>query len=763
MKVAIVSFDFGEYCVQLANGLSRCASVDLLIQAKVVTPAQHLCDPAVRLHTFEKVRLRSVGRQVWQMTQLVRRLRALKPDVIHLQHRHLWFNLALPFLRDIPLVVTIHDAQHHTGDVRQRFTPEWIAAGGYRRAAQIITHAQAVKQLAAARWGLDMQRMTVMPMITRGETAARQGIAEEAETVLFFGRIWPYKGLDILIRAAAIVSQHYPNFHVIIAGKGEHFDRYARMMHDPACFTVLNRWIDDAERMALFERASIVVLPYIEASQSGVIPVAYHVGKPVIATTVGGLPELVDEGETGLLVPPRDVAALADAILRLLREPALRREMGRNGQRKARTELSADAIAAQTFDVYRRALKAATHDNRVARFGNPATSTRKFLNAALKLHGAIEKRHWNGDALVGPDPGIRWNARIGRFLKSATRIINWSDQHVYIQAQAYWIFDNWQLFDATGDPRFEQIALACSRNLRRIQQPDGHWVFPNPEWRGRIQTVEGCFGALALTESYRRTNNLNFLTGATLWTQFMVEQTGFQHDGDQCCVNYFAGQYKRQIPNNATLAIWQLAELRDVTGSHEHDHLIDGMLTFLAAVQLPTGELPYGVASGGASDRIHFLCYQYNAFEFMDLARYWELTGDERACAIMRPLAAYLADGLTAEGSARYDCHHAAPTVTYYAAAIACALDVATRLGLGDYADLSERGYRWVLSQQHKDGSLRVHSKRNYKILSDRRSYPRYLAMVLHHLLKNAASDWSLVDSKSETTPPIYQQLATSN
>ena len=78
--------------------------------------------------------------------------------------------------------------------------------------------------------------------------------------------------------------------------------------------------MSDEVRATLFQQASVVALPYIEASQSGVVPLAYMHMKPVVATTVGGLPEMVDDGRTGYLVPPRDEQALATAVVRLLRD-----------------------------------------------------------------------------------------------------------------------------------------------------------------------------------------------------------------------------------------------------------------------------------------------------------------------------------------------------------------------------------------------------------------------------------------------------------
>jgi glycosyltransferase involved in cell wall biosynthesis len=174
--------------------------------------------------------------------------------------------------------------------------------------------------------------------------------------VLFFGRIWPYKGLDNLIRAEPWIAQQIPDVRIVIAGQGEDFERYRRLMVHPERFAVLNRHISDAEVATLFRQASVIVLPYIEASQSGVIPIAYTYGKPVVGTTVGGLPEMIDDGVTGFLVPPGNEKRLAAAIIAVLRNDAQRRKMGAAAKQKIERECSPAVIARQTLDVYRAAL-----------------------------------------------------------------------------------------------------------------------------------------------------------------------------------------------------------------------------------------------------------------------------------------------------------------------------------------------------------------------------------------------------------------------
>jgi len=364
----------------------------------------------------------------------------------------------------------------------------------------------------------------------------------------------------------------------------------------------------------------------------------------------------------------------------------------------------------------------------------------KLLDAARHLHSYILREHWNGQALVGPDPGIRFNARAGRFIKSYLSFLPWSDNLNYMQAQGYWILNNWLLADISDHEQYRNMALACSEYLLSAQRPEGFWDYPNPEWKGRVATVEGCFAALGLLESYARVRREPFLTGAEKWYRYLLDGIGFreQEDGTTLAINYFAHDSGNGggVPNNATLVLWTLARLAEVTNDDRYLEKCAPMIAWLNRVQLQSGELPYAVGGDGQKDRPHFLCYQYNAFEFMDLVHYFRLTGDQAVWPILEPLAGYLSTGLTDEGVARYDCFHVKPEVTYYTIAIAQALSQATVLGIDDFRPQVDQAYARVLSQQRTDGGFEFYSYANYGALSDRRSYPRYLSMIMNHLLR---------------------------
>jgi glycosyltransferase involved in cell wall biosynthesis len=184
--------------------------------------------------------------------------------------------------------------------------------------------------------------------VTREEARARLGL--EGDVVLFFGYVRRYKGLDTLLEAWPRVRARRPAT-LVVAGEfyedPEPYRRLARAAGGEPGVRLLDRYLPDAEVEAVFKAADVVVLPYRSATQSGVTHVAFALGVPVIITDVGGLSETVKEGETGLVVPPEDPEALAEAIVRYFERgmaPGLRA-----GVERVRREHSWEALAERTL------------------------------------------------------------------------------------------------------------------------------------------------------------------------------------------------------------------------------------------------------------------------------------------------------------------------------------------------------------------------------------------------------------------------------
>jgi glycosyltransferase involved in cell wall biosynthesis len=270
----------------------------------------------------------------------------------------MWFNLALPLLRSYPLVVTVHDPRHHVGDRDSQRTPQRLMDFGFRRADRVVVHGEMLKRQVMELFAKRSDKVHVIPHVAIGSAGTGNAAGEDdGRTILFFGRLWEYKGLRYLIEAEPLIREALPDARIVIAGAGEDFEPYRQMMSRPENFIVHNRHISANECDQLFREASIVVLPYIEATQSGVVPLAYSAAKPVVATQVGALAEVVEDGVTGRLVPPRDVRALASAIVDLLRDSETRLAMGTAARRKLDAEWSPEIVGRQALEVYRRAIE----------------------------------------------------------------------------------------------------------------------------------------------------------------------------------------------------------------------------------------------------------------------------------------------------------------------------------------------------------------------------------------------------------------------
>jgi len=173
-----------------------------------------------------------------------------------------------------------------------------------------------------------------------GRSRAREklGIEPDKKLVLYFGLVRAYKGLEDLIAALPLVPVD-DGFRVIIAGEFYEDEKlYQRQMAESGVQNLIrveNRYIPDEEVADYFRASDVVVLPYRSATQSGIVQIASALGRPVIVTRVGGLPEVVDHGRTGLVVRPNDPAAIAGAIRDFFEQnmgPKMEQNLRNNGQ-----------------------------------------------------------------------------------------------------------------------------------------------------------------------------------------------------------------------------------------------------------------------------------------------------------------------------------------------------------------------------------------------------------------------------------------------
>ena len=381
MRIALLALHFAEYAARLALALS--AKHEVLLVLEAANARHELSDDlwaeleqsvavrCIKLPRLREPRLLSVN------LEINRFLRDFDPEILHVQEYHPAFIgwAMLSFRRRIPVILTVHDHIQHSGGIPKDGW-KWKVVQWFRlKAHRVIVHgARAQAELHE----LDSRiagRTDIIQHGILGRTDIGNDIAGcEPGTFLFFGRIQPYKGLRYLLDACDALRSRGHAFRLVVAGTGPDLEPHRKRIAAARWVELIDRYIPVAEVPGLFRRAMSVVLPYTDATQSGVSAMAFAFSRPVIATSVGDVPQIVIDGETGLITPPRDGKALADAMERLLVDRALRDTLASGAAKFAQDHLSWPRIAEATCDTYRRAMSA--HRSRGARSDRVATDHR---------------------------------------------------------------------------------------------------------------------------------------------------------------------------------------------------------------------------------------------------------------------------------------------------------------------------------------------------------------------------------------------------
>lgn len=360
MKALMLVSELEDYTISFANGVAQHLDVVLGVPRRRYAHLASSFDPAVKVHLLDWPRHRSLSNPLF-LHRLTRLIRHERPSLIHLlSNTTLWLNFVVPFWRPIPLVTTVHDVDPHPGDSDTRRLPLWAPRLMIRQSQHLVVHGEGLKRAVVQRYSKPADHVHVLshPVIRRyAELAGRQDIkrktGDRAFRLLMFGRIFAYKGLEFLIRAEAELANSLPDLRVTIAGRGDDPRMFSALMGNPGNYDIRNRFIDDAEVAQLFVDADAVVLPYTEASQSGVLNVAAAFGKPVIATDVGELGSTVRSNRLGIVVPPKNVQQLADAIRTLTRNRELRQSFAASSLEWASGPNSPELVGARAAAIYR--------------------------------------------------------------------------------------------------------------------------------------------------------------------------------------------------------------------------------------------------------------------------------------------------------------------------------------------------------------------------------------------------------------------------
>jgi glycosyltransferase involved in cell wall biosynthesis len=275
------------------------------------------------------------------------------------------------------LVLTAHNVLPHDSAEKNALGMGFSLGRIYRSCDRVITHSSYSRNMLVRSFDIDGKNVEVIPHGNytifsmgngngNGNGDRGNGFTEKYlnhNEILFFGHLREYKGVDVLLRAFARVKRDRDDVFLVIAGKeqGDITGQYRKIMEDEnlSDSVILKPgYVKASEMSGMFSNARLVVFPYRETDGSGAVQLAYSFGKPVIASSVGILPEIVEEGVNGYLVPPEDPDALADAIEKFLLLPRYETDkMGRMSKLLAEKLYGWDKIAARTIDLYRSVLE----------------------------------------------------------------------------------------------------------------------------------------------------------------------------------------------------------------------------------------------------------------------------------------------------------------------------------------------------------------------------------------------------------------------
>jgi len=320
--------------------------IDALYEKELVSR-----DIPVRLFRFPRMR---DPRSLVAANRLRRMIAGDHPDVVHILMGpgEFWISILSCLIRRLPVASTLIVPEPNIGDLQPR-SVHWAIAKLLTLGSDFVI-VNGADQLDVVRklYAVPSKKIAYIPLIPRAVAAkwADRLHREEPGTILFPGKAQARKGLEYLVKAQPIITKRVPHAKIILAAHGEDLDRCRAMIMDQSKFEIHDGFMSAADLASHFQRASLVALPYLSASTSGLLMTAYVFGKPVVATNVGALPEYVKEGVTGYLVPPADAERLGEAIVHLLLDDQLRQQMGKNARDWMDQEKR--KIAAETIKAY---------------------------------------------------------------------------------------------------------------------------------------------------------------------------------------------------------------------------------------------------------------------------------------------------------------------------------------------------------------------------------------------------------------------------
>jgi len=297
---------------------------------------------------------------------LERWLRAERPTILHTWMFHANVpGRILGRIAGIPVIITSRQNVVIGGVWRERMTG-WtaplddavIAVCEAARQAEIANAGGRPDKVFTIYNGVDLTEFAPATPATRAAARTALGVPNAALLLGCVGRLHPQKGIATLLDALALLRDNYPQLHLCLIGTGELHDSLQAQTHSLGLEGMVTFTGVRTDVPRLLAALDVFVLPSLWEGMPNVLLEAMAAGLPIVSTAVGGTPEVIVEGVTGLLVPPGEPTALATALRSLIENPALRLQFGQAGRARAEQEFSLAHNVAQITALYARCLAA---------------------------------------------------------------------------------------------------------------------------------------------------------------------------------------------------------------------------------------------------------------------------------------------------------------------------------------------------------------------------------------------------------------------
>jgi glycosyltransferase involved in cell wall biosynthesis len=346
----IATYYIAEYLAQRGHEVHVITSLDEGLPEESYEKGFHT-------HRLPKVRIRFIGGLIF-WADIVGILRKIKPDIVHAQS----LISGMPALLSNKLLRIPYMIYGRGSDV---YLPDWFtklaAKGILKNASAVIALTEHMKDAMQAIYSRDI--IVVPNGINLNENAEREAEGgNPGKRVLFVGRLHPVKGVQYLLGAMKMVHQELPEAKLILVGDGEereHLENLTDSLGIRGCVEFAGRVPHDRVQDYM-NRAEVFVLPSLSEGFPVTILEAMACGLPVVATRVGGIPDIIEDGTNGYLVDARDQEQIAEALLRVLQDKMLQKIMS-NNNRKSAEKYRWDTVAATLEGVYQNSLGSSEH------------------------------------------------------------------------------------------------------------------------------------------------------------------------------------------------------------------------------------------------------------------------------------------------------------------------------------------------------------------------------------------------------------------